>query len=95
MNYDSLQGDKEIIKIIKNIGGKIKQINDDFIFTKSETKNIIIDVSQIPDLAPILSILLASSHGTSKIINAGRLKIKESNRLETSFETFRRIFQLI
>ncbi len=41
-----------------------------------------IDVSQCPDLVPILAVLCALTPGTSSIINAGRLRYKESDRLK-------------
>ncbi|HSN65017.1 MAG TPA: 3-phosphoshikimate 1-carboxyvinyltransferase [Fusibacter sp.] len=41
-----------------------------------------IDVSQCPDLVPILAVLCALTPGTSNIINAGRLRFKESDRLK-------------
>jgi len=42
------------------------------------------DCSDIPDLVPILAVLGAFGSGESVIYNAKRLKIKESNRLETT-----------
>lgn len=69
LNEDSLQGDKEIINIIKR-------------YNSAETE-IIIDASQIPDLVPILAVLASLKNGvTTKIINARRLRIKESDRLK-------------
>jgi 3-phosphoshikimate 1-carboxyvinyltransferase len=41
----------------------------------------VIDASNIPDLVPILSVLAASHKGVTRITNAGRLRIKESDRL--------------
>ncbi len=40
-----------------------------------------IDASQIPDLVPILSVLAAAREGETIIKNAGRLRLKESDRL--------------
>lgn len=42
-----------------------------------------IDASDIPDLVPILSVLALKRKGRTRIYNAERLKLKESNRLET------------
>ncbi len=42
----------------------------------------VIDVSDIPDLGPILAVLGALSNGEMRIVNASRLKIKESDRIE-------------
>lgn len=46
--------------------------------------NNIIDVKNIPDLAPIIAVWLTQRGGA--IVNAGRLKIKESNRLQAMFD---------
>ncbi len=42
------------------------------------------DVSDIPDLVPILSVLYATSGRDVKIYNAGRLRLKESDRISTT-----------
>ena len=42
-----------------------------------------IDASQIPDLVPILSVAACCAEGTTRIYGAGRLRIKESDRLQT------------
>ena len=42
---------------------------------------IVIDVDEIPDLVPILTVLCSLKHKRAKLINAGRLRIKESDRL--------------
>lgn len=83
ININSLQGDKVILDIVKEMGADI-HITNDFIETKkSITKGITIDASQCPDLVPILATLGALSKGTTKIINASRLRIKESDRLKS------------
>ncbi len=70
LNEDSLQGDKEIINIIDR-------------FKNMTNNEIIIDASQIPDLVPILTVLGALQKGrTTRIVNARRLRIKESDRLK-------------
>ena len=40
-----------------------------------------IDVSQCPDLAPILAVVMALTPGERRIVNAARLRLKESDRL--------------
>ncbi|PRR77993.1 3-phosphoshikimate 1-carboxyvinyltransferase [Clostridium liquoris] len=81
LNINSLQGDKEIINIIKSMGGII-DINHDFIKANpSELKGITIDASEIPDLVPILAVAGSVSNGVTKIINAKRVRIKECDRL--------------
>lgn len=82
LNIESLQGDKIVIELIKQMGGNII-INDSQVRSiASKTKGITIDASQCPDIVPILTVLAALSEGETRIINASRLRIKESDRLK-------------
>ncbi|WP_378956080.1 3-phosphoshikimate 1-carboxyvinyltransferase [Pelosinus sp. sgz500959] len=78
----SLQGDKVIIDLIEQMGGKLKIETDSITASPAITKSIVIDASQCPDLVPILTVLAAVSDGTTQIIRAGRLRIKECDRLK-------------
>ncbi len=84
MRLDSGQGDRMILDIVKQMGGKIVEEEHAIHILPSVTHGIEIDASQCPDLVPILSVLAAVSKGTTKIINAARLRIKESDRLAST-----------
>lgn len=71
LNKNSVQGDKKILDIIENM-----------CYNNNELKSFDADCSDIPDLVPILTVLGCFGTETSRIYNAKRLKIKESNRLE-------------
>lgn len=71
LNVNSYQGDKKIIEIIREI---VYNSND-------RLKPFEADVADIPDLVPILSVLASFCDGKSRIYNAGRLRIKECDRL--------------
>ena len=43
-----------------------------------------VNAPQIPDLVPVLSVVAAFAEGETRFINAGRLRIKESDRLATT-----------
>ena len=43
--------------------------------------NATVDCRNVPDLVPALAVLAAVSPGTTKFVNAGRLRLKESDRL--------------
>ncbi len=79
------QGDKQILQILENIGAKItidaheKLIN----LRRGSLKPFEIDVSDVPDLVPILAVLASFIPGKSKLFNAAHLRIKESDRLHT------------
>lgn len=81
LKIDSLQGDKAILDIVKAMGADI-EVGDLVEAKNSKTHGIEIDASQCPDLVPILATLAALSEGTTRIIKAERLRIKESDRLK-------------
>ena len=82
LDLNSLQGDKEIIDILERMNvvfntneiGLSGEVSGELIST-------VIDGSQCPDIIPVLSAVSALSKGTTEIINAGRLRIKECDRL--------------
>lgn len=72
---DSIQGDKAITQIIKDwhekkiSGGKL---------------SFDLDTENIPDLVPILAVLATSGNDTSYIRGTDRLRIKESDRIQST-----------
>ena len=89
MPFESLQPDFKIMDFIAQTKGQFTKIDNGYQFIKSQTVSGTFDVSQSPDIAPILAILLALSKGTSVIENADRLKLKESNRLLSTYNTLK------
>ncbi|PKK89084.1 MAG: 3-phosphoshikimate 1-carboxyvinyltransferase, partial [Tenericutes bacterium HGW-Tenericutes-7] len=89
LNPKSYQGDHKIVDIIKEMVGKIeyKDLKRVYKVKPSTTYGLTIDLSQIPDLGPILMILAALSENETTFINASRLRIKESDRLDAMYQT--------
>ena len=82
LKLDSLQGDKEVIDILKRMGVKIANKNNGLLGTVEGTlKATIVDGSQCPDIIPVVALAAALGFGTTEVINAGRLRIKECDRL--------------
>ncbi len=81
MQPKSLQGDQEILQIIEALGAEIVWNQDELAVGRQSLDGIVVDASQCPDIVPVLTVLLSLARGTSEIINAGRLRIKESDRL--------------
>ena len=67
MDPESLQGDKAILSILKDYEKK---------------KDVIIDLSNCPDLGPVLCVLAAYHPYKTTILHAQRLRMKESDRIE-------------
>jgi len=81
LKHNSRQGDKAIAEILQNSGARLKRDNHSINTESSFLHAFEVDVSQYPDIAPILAVVAALSMGTSKITGAARLRIKESDRL--------------
>lgn len=84
LDLNSAQGDKKIIEILGQFGAKIETKDDSVTVFPSALHGIDIDASQIPDLVPVLALTTCAATGTTRIYNAQRLRLKESDRLQTT-----------
>lgn len=82
LRHDSLQGDRVILSILKDCGAHIEQTQNGYAFRNSKLTGMTIDVSDCPDLAPILTVLGMYAAGETHLVNAARLRDKESDRIE-------------
>lgn len=81
---DSRQGDRAIISLLQAFGAKVDVDTDRVTVTPASLRGIDIDASQIPDLVPVLATVASVAEGCTRIFNASRLRIKESDRLQTT-----------
>lgn len=84
LNARSLQGDRAILDMMLGMGARIYWMDDSLEVLGGPTEGMVIDAGQCPDLVPVLAVLASLSKGTTRIINAGRLRIKESDRLKAT-----------
>ena len=82
VDLQSQQGDQEILSILSSFGTKMKAVEHGYTIYKSELKGQEIDLSNCPDLGPILCVLAMYSQGNTHISHANRLRIKESDRIQ-------------
>lgn len=80
LDSESLQGDKAVFDLLARFGAKTKP---GFTASAGSLRPLEIDAAAIPDLVPVLSVVAAAAPGTTRIYNAGRLRLKESDRIET------------
>ena len=91
LNKNSCQGDKAAEKLFRCFGAYVKWTNSVLSVSPNKLNGINIDASQIPDLVPILAATAAFCNGRTCIFNAGRLRIKESDRLSAIAEGLNRL----
>ncbi len=82
MNPASLQGDRRIIDHLRKMGADIRITDDAIIASPSKLHGAELDCTDTPDLVPILGVAAAAAKGETLFTHVGRLRYKESDRLE-------------
>ncbi len=86
LRMDSVQGDKAIADILKTMGADVETGADFVAVKKGRLHGLTVDAGPIPDMIPALSLVACAAEGETRIVNAGRLRIKESDRLASIME---------
>ncbi len=87
LNMQSLQGDRQALELLEKFGARVDINGDTVTVSKGNLAGIEIDASAIPDLVTALVVVAAAAQGTTTVTNAGRLRIKESDRLTALAQT--------
>ena len=87
LDYSSVQGDKAIMGILKHMGvdGKVCADSIEIEGSGNSLKPVEVDAKNIPDLVPAIAVLACYAKGTSHIFGAHRLRLKESDRLQSLY----------
>ncbi len=93
LDYRTLQGDKAIVRILKEMGAKGKVCPDHIEMNgkRGSLNAVDMDAKDTPDLVPICAVLACYAKGTSKIHDAKRLRLKESDRLASVYTELRKM----
>lgn len=89
LSPESAQGDRQILDILRRFGAQVEQRQDAVTVSSALLHGVSVDVSDIPDLAPPVALLAACAEGETRLTGAGRLRMKESDRLKTIAGTLR------
>jgi 3-phosphoshikimate 1-carboxyvinyltransferase len=82
LNPTSKQADREILEVVKSVGCEFQFIDSILHLNNNQKiKPVLFDVTECPDLFPVLAILACAANGCSQISGIHRLLNKESNRL--------------
>lgn len=84
LNYEcSAQGDRRIVDVLRKMGADIATAGNTVTARPSKLTAAQIDCADIPDLVPILAVAASSAQGTTIFDNIRRLRIKESDRVQS------------
>lgn len=83
LRADSVQGDKKVVDMLSAMGAKVEVNNGEVKAVGGVLKGARIDLTDTPDLLPILAVTAAFAEGKTEFYGAKRLRLKESDRLKT------------
>ncbi|MBQ7519823.1 MAG: 3-phosphoshikimate 1-carboxyvinyltransferase [Clostridia bacterium] len=79
---ESIQGDRAIVALLQAFGAQTQWRQDGVLVRRGDLHGIDIDAADIPDLVPVLSVVAALARGETRIRQIGRLRYKESDRVQ-------------
>lgn len=91
LNYLSLQGDRALLDIIRDMGAFPAVDGASIKVNKSRLKAIDVDLADCIDLLPTVAVLAAVADGISRLSGIGRARLKESNRVVAMREGLERM----
>lgn len=80
----SAQGDRAVLEILARFGARVTETAQGITVRHGPLRAITVDAAPIPDLIPPLAVIAAAAAGETHIIHAGRLRLKESDRLRAT-----------
>ena len=78
----SLQKDRIMAELLRRFGADVRMTSEAVTVSRGSLRGITLDLDEIPDLAPPLAAVAACAEGETVLRNCGRLRLKESDRLE-------------
>jgi len=91
LNQEDLQGDRAVVDILKKFGADVHVTEEGIEVLPGPLQGIVLDVSQIPDLVPVLCVVAAHATGDTEFHKAERLRIKESDRIVSMQELLKNL----
>ncbi len=85
---NTVQGDRRVLDVLCRMGAEIRCEGDAF-SASGCLHGTVIDADPIPDLVPPLASAAVFAQGETRIVNAARLRAKESDRLFTTAAALR------
>jgi len=83
LDFSSHQGDKAVMTLLEKLGGIAVKTENYAKIVCGGIHGCEIDISETPDLLPTLAAVAAVGSSPTRFVNAARLRLKESDRIET------------
>ena len=84
LDLNNPQGDRHIIDILRDMGAQITVFSDTVTAARAELHPMDLDMEAMPDLFPMVAILMCGAKGRSRLYGAPQLRFKESDRIAST-----------
>ena len=81
LNAASAQGDKRIMEFLQDFGAEVVVDDNAITVASRPLHGVTLDMSENPDLFPVLAVVAAAAEGRTVLANAKRVRMKECDRL--------------
>ena len=89
LNLKSSQGDRGVLDVLRAFGAEVSEEESAVTVRRGTLRGVTVDASPIPDLIPVLSVVASVAAGETRVENAYRLRLKESDRLQSTANLLR------
>lgn len=83
LDMGSVQGDKKVVNMLKSFGAEVLVENGAVTASRSKLSGTRIDLTNTPDMLPIMAVVASQASEKTEFCGAKRLRLKESDRLKT------------
>jgi len=89
LDMGSPQGDRRIAHLLESFGARVDVAPDRVRVRSGDLAGETVDVSDTPDLFPILAVLATQADGETHFVNGEHLRVKESDRIASTVAMLR------
>jgi len=89
LDLGSPQGDRRIAQLLEMFGARVDLVEDRMRVRSGDLTGQTVDVSNTPDLFPILAVLATQANGETRFVNGDHLRVKESDRIASTVAMLR------
>ncbi|MBD3393055.1 MAG: 3-phosphoshikimate 1-carboxyvinyltransferase [Chitinivibrionales bacterium] len=82
LDFSDPQGDKDLFDLLASLGISVERSQHGAVVSgNADVRGGVIDLNNMPDALPALSVLACTAHGTTSIVNVKQARIKETDRI--------------
>ncbi|MBQ6704005.1 MAG: 3-phosphoshikimate 1-carboxyvinyltransferase [Clostridia bacterium] len=91
LSPDPYQRDSAILDILSRMGANVKILSDSVTVCEGALIGTDVDASDTPDIVPAIAVAACAARGETRIFNASRLRLKESDRIAAIVQELSRL----